>query len=116
LAVSEQYLTFLLDQLGQVRQVTSRRMFGGAGFYAGEFFFAIADDDTLYFKVNATSRADYEREGMKPFQPFGPDSKPMRGYYEVPARVLEDIEELAVWMNQAVGVATGATRPPSASG
>jgi DNA transformation protein len=104
MAVSEQYLAFVLDQLGQARTVTSRRMFGGAGFYAGEFFFAVADDDTLYFKVDATTRADYQREGMQPFQPMGPD-KPMNGYYELPARVLEDPEELQLWMMRAIDVA-----------
>jgi DNA transformation protein len=109
-SVSQQYLTFVLDQLSQVRKVTSRRMFGGAGFYAGELFFAIADDDTLYFKVDAASRGDYEREGMKPFQPFGPESKPMSGYYEVPATILEDTDELAAWMNKAVGAAAGSRR------
>jgi DNA transformation protein and related proteins len=103
-AVSEQFVAFVLDQLGQVRKVTHRRMFGGAGFYAGALFFALADDDTLYFKVDDSNRADYVREAMKPFQPFGPDSKPM-AYYAVPPRVLEDVDELGVWMHRAIAVA-----------
>ena len=106
--VSKQYVDFVLDQLGAVRAVTSKRMFGGVGFYAGEFFFALADDDTLFFKVDDASRVDYEREGMKPFQPFGPDTKPMHGYYEVPPRVLDESEELAVWMKRAIAVAATA--------
>ena len=109
MAVSEQYLAFVLDQMGQVRAVTSRRMFGGAGFYAGEHFFAVADDDTLYFKVDAQSRPLFEREGMGPFQPMGPD-KPMRGYYELPPRVLEDSDELRQWMMRAIDVARRAGR------
>ncbi len=104
MAVSAQYLAFVLDQLGGVRAVTSRRMFGGAGFYAGEFFFAVADDDTLYFKVDAQTRDDYKCEGMQPFQPMGPD-KPMNGYYELPARVLDDPDELRQWMTRAIDVA-----------
>lgn len=105
MALSAQFLAFALDQLGQVRAVRSRRMFGAAGFYAGEAFFAIADDDTLYFKVDGATRPGYVAEGMKPFQPMGPDSAPMNGYYELPARVLEDHEELAVWMTRAIAVA-----------
>jgi DNA transformation protein len=105
MAVSAQYLAFVLDQLAQVRAVRSRRMFGGAGFYAGEAFFAVADDDTLFFKVDDSTRPDYVAEGMKPFQPMGPDSPVMNGYYEVPARVLEDGEELAAWMKRAIDVA-----------
>ena len=105
MAVSSQYLQFLLDQLGSVRAVRSRRMFSGVGFYAGELFFAIASDDSLYFKVNDETRADYEREGMKPFCPFKDDTKAMRGYYELPSRALEDSEELALWMARAIAVA-----------
>ena len=105
MAVSRQYLEFVLDQLGSVRAVRSRRMFGSVGFYAGELFFAIASDDALYFKVNDETRADYEREGMKPFCPFEDDTKAMRGYYELPSRVLEDLEELAAWLRRALAVA-----------
>ena len=56
MAVSAQYLTFVLDQLGQARPVTSRRMFGGVGFYAAGVFFAVADNDSLFFKVDAQTR------------------------------------------------------------
>jgi DNA transformation protein len=88
-------------------------MFGGVGFYAGEWFFAIVSEDTLYFKVNDESRLDYEREGMKPFCPFEDDTKAMRGYYELPARVLEDTEELSAWMSRAIAVA--ASKPARAA-
>ena len=110
--VSRQFLDFVIDQLGAVRAIRSHRMFGGVGFYAGEWFFAIASDDALYFKVSDETRPDYEREGMKPFSPFADDARPMRGYYELPARVLEDSEELAGWMERAIGVAASrALRP-----
>lgn len=79
MAVSAQYLAFVLDQFNQVRPVTSRRMFGDAGFYAGDRFFAIADDDTPYFKVDALTHGNYQREDIQPFQPMGPD-RPMTGY------------------------------------
>jgi DNA transformation protein len=109
MAVSKQFLDFALDQLGAVRKVTSKRMFGGVGFYAGELFFALASEDTLYFKVDDTTRPNYEREGMKPFSPFG-DAKPMRGYYQLPPRVLDDAEDLAAWMKRAVAVAANKQR------
>lgn len=113
MAVSAQFLAFVLDQLGEVRAVRSRRMFGGAGFYAAEAFFALADDDTLYFKVDDQSRPDYIAEGMQPFRPMGTDGPPMNGYYEVPARVLEDLDALAAWMTRAIDVALRAPRKPA---
>jgi DNA transformation protein len=106
-AVSEQFNDFVLDLLGQVRRVTARRMFGGVGYYASERIFAHADDDTLYFKVDEQSRAAFVAEGMKPFQPMGPDTRPM-AYYTVPARLFEDVDELRAWMDRAV--TAGGTR------
>lgn len=106
--VSPQFLQFALDQLGGVRPVSSRRMFGGVGFYAGELFFAIADNDTIYLKVDDATRGAYEREGMRPFQPFGPGTAPMRGYFELPPRLFEDVEELADWVRAALTVAATA--------
>lgn len=108
MSVSQQYLEYLLDQLGAVRRLSSRRMFGGVGFYADELFFAIASADALYFKVDEPGRADFEREGMGPFAPFGDAARAMHGYYEVPPRVLEDAEELALWVSRAVAVAAAA--------
>jgi DNA transformation protein and related proteins len=108
MAVSAQFLQFAIDLLSQVQAVESRRMFGGAGFYAGQHFFAIADDDTLYFKVDAATRPRYEAEGMRAFQPMGPDSAPMRGYYQLPPRLYEDVDELREWMRAAIAVAAHA--------
>jgi DNA transformation protein len=102
--VSADFHAFALEQLGQVTPVTSRRMFGGVGFYADDLFFALADDDTLYFKVDDVTRGDYEAEGMAPFRPFGPESPPM-GYWELPAGLLDSPEELAPWMTKALEVA-----------
>ena len=107
MAVSARYSAFLLDTLGAVRPVTARRMFGGVGYYANGLFFAIADDDQLYFRVDAASRGFYEREGMHAFCPMGPDTKAM-SYYTVPARLFDDAEELALWMRRAHAAAQAA--------
>jgi DNA transformation protein len=103
MAVSDDYREFVLEQLGRVAPVTFRKMFGGVGVYSHGFFFALLDDDSLYFKVDDTNRADFEARGMGPFMPFGDDAHVM-GYYEVPADVLEDGDELREWMTKAVEV------------
>jgi DNA transformation protein len=41
-------------------------MFGGVGIYAAELFFALLDDDTLYFKVDDATRPQFESRGMTP--------------------------------------------------
>ncbi len=107
MAVSVSFRTYALEQLGQVRPVTTRPMFGGLTFFADGRTFALADDDVLYFKVDDSNRPDFEAAGMGPFLPFGDPAKPMQ-YYEVPAEVLEDVDELAQWMAKAVAVAAKA--------
>ena len=104
MAVSAQFNAFVLDLLGAVCAVTARRMFGGVGYYSDGLFFAIADDDVLYFRADATSRAYYEAEGMQAFAPMGPGTKSMN-YYTLPARVYDDAEELALWLRRALDAA-----------
>jgi DNA transformation protein len=108
--VSDDFREFVLEQLAASGSVTSRSMFGGVGLYLDGLFFALIDDDTLYFKVDDSSRARYEQAGSKPFCPFpGRPDQPM-GYWQVPAEVLEDSEELARWAREAMGVALAKRR------
>lgn len=79
-------------------------MFGGVGIYSGDTFFALIADDTLYFKVDAESRRDFEARGMGPFRPFGEDGAEMQ-YFQVPEEVFEDTDELRRWAERAIGVA-----------
>lgn len=103
--VSPSFRTFIVDQLTRVvPQLRARSMFGGVGLYTGKLFFALIDDDTLYFKVDNTNRADFERLGMRPFQPYGEDGEVMQ-YYQVPAELLDDCEELRPWAQKAIAVA-----------
>lgn len=103
------YRDYVLDQLGRVIPVTAKSMFGGVGLYANGLFFALIAEDRLYFKVNDSTRPLFERLGREPFRPFGEDKA--MGYYELPADVLEDPEQLGPWMHQAIEVAAQAKRP-----
>lgn len=105
MAVSDDFRTFVLEQLASAGRVVPRAMFGGVGLYLDGLFFALIDDDTLYFKTDDSNRARYELAGSKPFCPF-PDrpDRPL-GYWQVPAEVLEDCDELAAWAREAMGVA-----------
>lgn len=104
MAVSVSFRTYLLEQLGQIRPITSRPMFGGLTFFAEGRAFALADDGAIYFKVDDSNRPDFVAAGKGPFLPFGDPDKPMQ-YYELPEEVLEDPEALAQWMAKAIAVA-----------
>jgi DNA transformation protein len=110
MSVSDGFRDFVLEQLRRTApDVRPRSMFGGVGIYAGDLFFALMDDDTLYFKVDDSNRDQYETRGMGPFRPFGEGGEVM-GYYEVPGDVLEDVEALAPWVEAALLVARKAKR------
>jgi DNA transformation protein len=104
MAVSSEYIDYILDQLACVGEVSARRMFGGAGIYRDCLFFALIANDTLYFKVDDSNKPDFETAGMGPFRPFGEKSYAMY-YYEVPIEVVEDGDTLRVWAEKALDVA-----------
>ena len=103
MAVSQEYRAWVLELLGRVGPVSGRAMFGALGLYLDGLMFGLVDDDTVYFKTDDTTRADFETAGSRPFRPFG-DARPMP-YYELPADVLEDHDQLRSWTHRAVDVA-----------
>ncbi len=84
-------------------------MFGGLGLYSADLFFGIVDDDVVYFKVDDVTRPRYAKRRMKPFDPMG---SPMIGYWQVPPEVIEDADELASWVLEALEVAERAGKKP----
>jgi DNA transformation protein len=105
MSVSGEFRDFVLEQLGDAGRVTPRAMFGGVGLYLDGQFFALIDDDTLYFKADDATRARYERAGSRPFCPYPDQPEKAMGYWQVPAEILEDRDELAAWAREALGVA-----------
>jgi DNA transformation protein len=102
--VNAEYRDYVLEQLACLGSVTGRNMFGGVGIYLNDLFFALIANDVLYFKVDESTRADFEAAGMAPFKPY-PTRNTTMPYYEVPAFVLEDVDELTAWGRKAYAVA-----------
>ena len=113
--VTDGFRDFVLEQLAGVKSVRARAMFGGVGLYTDDVFFGILAADTLYLKVNDTNRGQFEAAGMAAFQPYA--DKPMTmPYYQVPASVIEDSDELAAWARASVRVARAAGARPRKAG
>jgi DNA transformation protein len=103
MAISEDFLDFLKDQLRGLGPITARRMFSGAGIYCDGIIFALLLRDALHFKVDDANRAAYEAEGMQPFT-YQARGKPVRmeAYWRVPERLLDDPDEMLVWARAAL--------------
>jgi DNA transformation protein len=114
LAVSNEFRDYALGQLAPAGMVVARGMFGGIGLYLDGLFFALIDDDTLYFKTDDSNRARFEQAGSRPFCPFPDRPGHVMAYWQVPAEVLEDPEELRAWTREALTVALAARSKRSA--
>jgi DNA transformation protein len=102
--ITEKYLLGTLQKLQSAKPVTHKKMFGGAGLYCDGVFFAVIDDDRVFFKVDDTNRSEYTNAKMQQWVP-DPRTGQAMAYYEVPKRVLSDPKELEVWIDKAVAVA-----------
>ena len=108
--VSPSFTTYVVEQFGRGGlTVRDRGMFGGVGMYAGDLFFALIADDTLYLKVDDSNRPDFESRGLGPFRLYGEGSEGMH-YFRIPDDLLEDPDELRAWADKAILVARRARR------
>ena len=78
MAVTDSFVTFVLEQLEPLGPIASKRMFGGVGLYAGDLFFALIAGDVLYLKADEATRDAREKAGARPFEPF-PDRPKGKG-------------------------------------
>jgi DNA transformation protein len=106
---------FLTDLFADFGPVTVRKMFSGYGISADGVNFALSLRAGLFFRVDELTIPDFEAEGSKPFQ-YSTRAKTVvvNSYWELPARLFDDSEELARWARAALAAAQRAkvnTRP-----
>jgi len=97
MALNPEFRDYVLELLEPLGTVQAKRMFGGAGLYLDGTIFAILAFDTVFLKVDDQNRADFEAEEMQPFDPFEDGKRVIKSYYECPARLLENSDELCDW-------------------
>ena len=106
MAVSDEFLDYVIGQLAGWGEVSVRKMFGGAGLYCDGVMFGLIADDVAYLKVDDSNREDFIKAGSSAFNPYPKKAKTYEmSYYEIPADVLEDAELLGKWAECALAVA-----------
>jgi DNA transformation protein and related proteins len=97
---------FLIDLFSDFGPVTIRPMFSGFGISADGINFAMALRAGLYFRADAATVPQFEAEGSKPFQYQTREKTVTVGsYWQLPARLFDDPEELAGWARAALAAA-----------
>jgi DNA transformation protein len=97
---------FLIDLFSDFGPVTIRRMFSGYGISADGINFALALRAGLYFRADAETIPRFEAEGSEPFR-YQTRSKTVTvaSYWQLPARLFDDPEELSEWARAALAAA-----------
>ncbi|MAO92031.1 MAG: hypothetical protein CMM78_03370 [Rhodospirillaceae bacterium] len=67
MAVSKDYLDWLCERLEPLGPITPRRMFSGAGLFIDGAMFGIVLNDTLYWKSDALTAAQFDAADCAPF-------------------------------------------------
>jgi DNA transformation protein len=101
---------FLIDLFRDFGPVTIRPMFSGFGISVDGVNFAMALRAGLYFRADDVTIPQFEAEGSKPFQ-YQTRAKTVvvNSYWQLPARLFDDTEELSAWARAALGAAQRAT-------
>ncbi len=113
---------FLIDLFSDFGPVTIRRMFSGFGISADGINFALALRAGLYLRADEQTIPKFETEGSKPFQYQQRSTAKIvtvNSYWELPARLFDDSEELAAWAMAALAAAQRAAvhkRPKTRKG
>src|SRR4051794_12576918 len=101
---------FVHELFADFGPVRIRRMFGGAGLYAGDVMFGLLDDDVIYLKTDAALKAELAEAGSVGWvYSRAPGKWEETSYWRLPEAALDDPEAAAGWARKALAVA--AARP-----
>jgi DNA transformation protein and related proteins len=97
---------FLVDLFADFGPVTIRPMFSGFGISVDGVNFALSLRAGLYFRADEQTIPRFEAEGSKPFQyQTSKRSVIVASYWQLPARLFDDTEELGAWAREALAAA-----------
>ncbi len=103
MAINNDYLKFIEQQLSEIGEFQSKKMFGGVGFFKEGIMFGMLGGHVFRLRVDDSNRIDYESKGMEPYASKG--KKKGMPYYQVPQDILEDKGELKIWALKAFHIA-----------
>ena len=108
--VNPQFRAYVLELLAPLSPA-ARRMFRGVGIFSGGIMFALLVRDTMYLRVDDTTRWRFESAGSQPFSYARRGQKvSLSGYYAVPGELFDQPDLLALWARDAVAAARAARR------
>ncbi len=105
MAVDQAFIARVSELFAFLPELRTRRMFGGLGVYAGDVFFAVADDGEVYLKVDGETKGRFEAEGLPAFAPEMNGVPTPMGYHRLPEAAWDDEEVAREWTRLAIDAA-----------
>jgi DNA transformation protein len=97
---------WLLEMFAPLGAVSLRRVFGVYGLYLGDAMFGLVADERIYLKTDETSRMAFEHSGSHAWTYAARNGeRNVTSYWEIPAALYDEPEELASWARQAHDIA-----------
>lgn len=112
MAITREFEAFALELLSGLGPLRLKRMFGGAGLYCGDLFFALADDEAIYIKADEANEAAFTAVAAPAFTYPGKDGEVLTlRYRRLPDSAMDDPEEAVRWARLGVEAAARAKAP-----
>jgi DNA transformation protein len=111
MAISAGFIEQAKELFRPFGDIRVKKMFGGAGVYCDDLFFAIMDDGAVYFKVDGETRKEFEGRGLSQFTFEMKDgASASMSYYTAPEEIFDDEDQLRHWTTLALDAARRAAK------
>jgi|GEM_PF-835782 len=100
---TKQFLDYVLnDVFHNISGISNHPMFGSYALYKDGVIFGIISNNRIYFKANKFTDFYFKEKGSKPFIYKGKNKKIKLSYWELPEDVLDDKQELIIWIERSM--------------
>ncbi len=98
-----EFSNYILERLSPLGDISLGRFFGGTSLKHNGTQFCMIMKNRLYFRVNKSNLDLYLERDSTPFSYLTKKGRVyVRSYYEVPADVLDDEDDLLSWAEKAI--------------
>jgi DNA transformation protein and related proteins len=106
MVASDSFAEFLREQLAPLGRLSMRRMFGKTGVFCDGLMFAMVNDDTLYFRVDAHNREAFREAASFPPLNYAKGGRTIDlAFWRAPERLWDEPDELVIWARTAMAAA-----------
>jgi DNA transformation protein and related proteins len=96
-----EFINYLHEVFSDFGPITTRKMFGGYGIYHDGLMFGLVADDTLYLKVDDSTKDQFINKDLSPFEYDKGNKKIQMSYYLAPEEIYDDPDEATYWARLA---------------